>query len=216
MDVESSYEEYRKYYLTESTPINEAVLDQINSGAELLSKWFDKPFSETNLSTPRDSRHSKLMHCYHDVPTLEGHGLEIAFSMGCSTIWLMDRYPNITLDSMDFQPCFKKLIPYFKELYGNRIKEFWIGSAHTTGKPAGHYDFINSASVWEHLTEDIYWKVLRECHRVLKPEGKLYLFVDPGPNDGEEHIRCVPLNQTVAEMRVAGFENITPFVYRKI
>jgi len=43
--------------------------------------------------------------------------------------------------------------------------------------PDGSVDFIHSSHALEHLTADGFLNVMKECYRVLNPEGQLYLLV---------------------------------------
>jgi len=209
MNKNSDYSEYFDYYQNEEN--NKQIIGEINNALDLLEKWYLKIVSPAG--TPKISRARKMSYCFKEGDVVEGHGLELGFGMGTATFALLDRFPNITLDGIDFQQTFAKIIPYFTDLYGDKIGEYWIGDMQSTEKPDNYYDFINSQSIWEHLTEEVYWNTLKECYRILKPGGKIYVYVDQGP--GPEHIRVVPPFVTRQEMEYVGFKGITDYVYEK-
>jgi len=80
-------------------------------------------------------------------------------------------------------------------------------------KSNDYYDFINSCSVWEHLPNEVYWNVLKECYRVLKPNGLMGVYVDQGSN--EQHIRSAPPYKTRQEMEKVGFIAKSDYLYTK-
>jgi len=205
-----SYEEYHSRY--QDYPENEKVAQSLNTVDEL------RAYSQKMLS----KRNIKNLHCFGKVKELKGHGIELGFNFGCSVMWLLDRYKEAVLDGIDFQDRVLKVVPLLRQMYGERVGEFWIGDTQDTGRPDDHYDFITALSIWEHLTDEAYFNTLKECYRILKPGGTIYVYVDGCEEKhrttaavNARHIRCVTLPQTVTEMQEAGFERVDNFRFRK-
>lgn len=207
MDKNSTYDEYKAYYDNEE--YNERIVASMSHAEHLITKWYHAPFGG---STPAKNRDSKMRVCY-DGFNVEGNGLELAFGLGTASLWLLEKFPNIILDGVDFQRRFDKIGAFLKELYPYSVGDYWIGDICDMPKDDDFYDFINSSSVWEHLTEEVYWAALKECYRVLKPNGKIFVYVDQ--TEGPEHIRVKSHSEILKEMQSVGFKPINEHVYAK-
>ena len=205
--------EYSKEFLM-NDPENTKYVETFNTPEDLVNKWYNVRYNNASKRVI-DNRIDKLNNIYNNgkLP-INGHGLEMAFGFGESIYVLLNWYKDIKLDALDFNPLFNKIAPLIKELNGERLSEIWIGDAQNVPKTDGYYDFINSCSFFEHLPEDVYWNVAKECYRLIRPGGLLYLYLDGGQNYGE-HIRCVPVEQTKKEMESIGFVSISNYIYRK-
>lgn len=205
--------EYSVEYLMQE-PENVKYINQFNSADDLKNNWYNIHYNHSPIKVI-DKRIKKLNNIYNNgkIP-VKGHGLEMAFSFGESIYVLMNWYKDITLDGLDFNPLLGKIIPYIKELNGERVQDLWIGDAQNVPAGDGYYDFINSCSFFEHLPEDVYWNIVNECYRLLKPNGFLYVYLDEGKNYGE-HIRCVPVEQTKMELEKIGFISVNNYIFRK-
>lgn len=198
----------------EHEPENTKYLDTFNSAEDLVNNWYHTHYKGSKSSVFQN-RVRKLNHIYDNGSlSLSGHGLELAFGFGESIYVLSKWYDNIVIDGFDFMRLLGRIMPFIKELNGPKVGELWIGDARSTGKPDNHYDFINSCSFFEHLPENVFWPVIKECYRVLKPGGIMGCYLDPGPNYGE-HVRCVPVEQTKQELESIGFITVNDYVYRK-
>jgi ubiquinone/menaquinone biosynthesis C-methylase UbiE len=191
------------YKIYDEDDYTKEIVNSIKTKDDLWKKWFDK-----NLP----KRHKKIINIYKNVK-LSGHGLELAFGLGTSTQWLIDNYPNITLDGIDFNEHLIPLIPVLKTI-SHRIKDFWIGDASFINKPDDHYNFVNSCSFFEHLPSEVYWEVLKECYRVLKPNGLLGVYLDT--SKGKQHIRLRPAKVIRKEVESMGFNALTDYLFEKI
>ena len=144
---------------------------------------------------------------------IKGHGLECAFSCGTSLYWLANLYPKLTFDAFDFNYVLVKIIPFIKEILGDRLKEIWIGNAMDIKKPDNHYEWINSCDFFEHVPEAAYWPIIKEVYRILKPGGLLGVYV--GQPKLVQHIRIVPPEQTKKELESIGFNALSDYLYTK-
>jgi|GEM_PF-3049166 len=68
------------------------------------------------------------------------------------------------------------LIPSLKALYGIEYRA--PCDARATGLPEGSVDCITSTSTLEHISPTDIQAILRECHRILRPDGMMTAMVD--------------------------------------
>lgn len=209
---EKEFEYTIEYLMNE--PENTKYVEKFNSAQDLVTHWYNTHYNGSHLKVI-DKRIKKLNNIYDNGKApIKGYGLEMAFGFGESIYVLLNWYKDIKLDALDFNPLFSKIIPHLKDLSGSRLLDIWIGDAQKTGKPDSYYDFINSCSFFEHLPEDVYWNVVRECYRILKHGGTFGVYLDEGANYGE-HIRCVPVAQTKKELESIGFISVSNYLYQK-
>lgn len=184
-------------------------LTTINSFEDLYNKWFYKNFQGQFVL---ERRKIKMEKPYQNILGLMGHGLELGFAWGTSTYVLLTKYSNITLDLLDFLECYEKIGNIFKNYYATRIKDIFICNSRNIPVRDNVYDFINSQSFFEHLTEEDYWSTLRECKRTLKQDGHFFVYVDQTVGkDNPEHVRVKPFNEIRAEIESVGFEALSDF-----
>jgi len=188
-----------------------SALAAINSPLDLVSKWWmhDHHGKGGTVLCRRDAKMQVVWGC----TILRGRGLELGFGFGTSLWWLGSRFSNIVVDAVEVSPLFAKLIPFLKELLGNRLDDAWIGDAQGIPKPDGYYDFINASSLFEHLPETVYWNVVRECFRLLMPGGGLGVWVDQDRD--EQHVRVVAADQTRRELESVGFKALSDYLFCK-
>lgn len=213
--AKSIIDDSRERDLVVNSAENIKYINRFNSSTDLIEQWYNIDYNSRHVLKRREF---KLQHIYgskKDKVYLKGHGLEMAFGFGESIYVLMQWYKDITLDALDFNPLLTKIVPYIKTLNGDRLKDIWIGDAQNIPKSDNYYDFINSCSFFEHLSEGVYWNILTEAYRVLKRGGYLGVYVDVGKNGSGEHIRCVPLDQTKKELCQIGFSSINNYLYIK-
>lgn len=70
---------------------------------------------------------------------------------------------------------------YAREELGLDVK---LGDLPNAGYPGGYFDYIHINNVLEHVLDPV--GMLRECRRIIKPTGRLYLSVPNGYNDSRE------------------------------
>ena len=200
--VEFSLDDYR------NEAFHNEVLARINSYDDLRANWFEVKHGGNFVL---DRRKDKLRKAYPDGAIVTGHGLELGFGLGTSTQVLFDWYPDVTLDLIDFNENNLKIGHILKKQYPKRVRELFIGNTNSIPVPDNCYDFVNSSSFFEHLTEEDYRSTLKELYRTLKPGGRVYVYVDQIAEN--QHIRIVSPEQTCKEMQVVGFNAINNFLY---
>lgn len=131
--------------------------------------------------------------------------LELGFQDGKTLYRFGQKYPNTKLDAIDFNPELSNAALQLKKIIPN-LDDIWIGECQNTNKPDGYYDYISSLDFFEHLPEDIYFKTIQECYRLLKDGG--YIFVYVGKSGAAAHINERPDEQVVKDMHLGGFEKI--------
>lgn len=205
--------EYEKYYaLYESEEADPRNADFYPTDPEVRQAYITQVwFGRRRMK----KRASKISHSWGDVLELAGVGLEIGFNWGGSLKWLIDRYPGVTMDGVDFSSYMVGNAPVFKEVFGDRARDFMEASCHEVPKPDETYDFINACSIFEHLPDCVYWKAIKECWRLLKPGGLLGVYLDQG-RPGGTHLRMDPVDVTVRDLTSNGFERVTDYRFRKV
>ena len=204
------YDKYQALYESEETdPRNTDFYptDPEVRRAYILQVWF-------GVKRTR-KRGVKITNSWGDVSELSGTGLELGFNWGGSLKWLLDRYPDVVMDGVDFSSYMIENAPVFKEVFGDRARDFMEASCHEVPKPDETYDFINACSMFEHLPECIYWQTIRECWRLLKPGGLIGVYLDQGRAFGT-HLRMDLVDVTVKDMTANGFTRITDYRFMKV
>lgn len=191
---------------------NIKYVNQMQVPSDMVNKWYNIHYNfdaKKNPKTVIENRIDKINNIY-DGGKLDvvGKALELGFCFGESLYVLQQWYPDVVFDALDFCPLFSKLIPLIKGLLGKNIDDMWIGDAQQIPKPDNYYDFINSASFFEHLPEDVYLNTLRECMRVLKPGKIMGVYLD-------HHAGFVSIEQTKKELISNGFISVTDYIFRK-
>lgn len=134
---------------------------------------------------------------------LSGLGLDLGFATGKALFWLQNLYPKVQFDALDFNPSVLKVIPYLQEVVP-AIREFLVCDCTRIERPDDSYDFVTSLDFYEHLPEETYFLSLREVLRLLKPEGRLFLYI--GKTKLPEHINLRSNEQVISDCGKRGFE----------
>ena len=203
--MQFSLEEYKK------DTFHNDILASIHTYQDLCDKWFNVKHGGNHVL---QRRKDKLRKAYAEDCVVAGKGLELGFGLGTSTQVLFDWYPEITLDLIDFNPNNRKIGDILKAQYPERVRNIFINNTSAVlMMPDDYYDFINSSSFFEHLSETDYWGTVEECFRILKPGGRLFVYVDQIAED--QHIRIVPPKQTREELVYIGFNAVTDYLFVK-
>ena len=189
-------------------PENIKYVNKMNVPSDLVDHWYSIHYNGSPKKVI-DNRIEKINHIYNNGQLdVSGRALELGFSFGESLYVLHKWYPNVVFDAFDFCQLFSKLIPLMKDLLGRGLDEIWIGDAQNIPKPNDYYDFINSASFFEHLPDEVYYNVIRECLRVLKPGKMMGVYLD-------HHAGFVSVEKTRKELESIGFIAVTDYLFRK-
>jgi ubiquinone/menaquinone biosynthesis C-methylase UbiE len=117
----------------------------------------------------------------------------ILLDLGCFTggrlaAWA-EKYRLKTGIGIDINPLFKTAADEFAALKGLDNLKFLTGVGESLPLDDNSIDFIVSTEVFEHVQN--LEKVLNECHRVLKPGGKLCSVFPQFLQPFESHLGCV-------------------------
>lgn len=176
--------------------------------ADGLEPWLKNIESETVLLEKYESSWyqnyiNRWKHWFAGIFLPEGRLLDIGFQDGKTLYQLSQKYPELKIDSLDFNPGLSKAIPFFKKLMSN-LDNIWIGDCQKVNKPDGHYDYIHCLDFFEHLPHDVYLKTIQECHRLLKTDGVMYVYT--GKTDANAHIHLISNESVISDMESNGFE----------
>jgi SAM-dependent methyltransferase len=148
-----------------SPRLRESVLVNEYRGARANELWFDVLTSETQLALDRRK--------FSDVlARLEPHrGSGELLDVGCSIGSLLDlaRARGWNGTGLELSP---RALAHAREELGLNVLDATLAEA---GFDAGHFDAVALLSVVEHVAEPL--ELLRECARVLRPGGALYVIV---------------------------------------
>lgn len=164
-----------EWYATESVP----WLPAIKTAEDLLYHYTDPtilPFIANGV---------RWQSAFKDYPDLSGRCLELGFNSGLTVHRMAEKYPDLKVDGIDFNPAVERLIPFIKSFNSN-VDDLWIGDTQDIDKPSSYYDYITSLDFFEHLPLRIYIDTLGECCALLKSGGKIWVYF--GRPEAQEHI----------------------------
>jgi len=178
--------------------------------ADGLEPWLKNIESEIVLlekyATPWHQNYiNRWKHWFKNINIMGGRILDIGFQDGKTLYQLSQRYPDLKIDALDFNPGLSKAIPFLKKLMPN-LDNIWIGDCQTVNKPDGYYDYIHCLDFFEHLPHDVYLKTIQECHRLLKTDGAMYIYI--GKTDATAHIHLISNETVISDMECRGFKFI--------
>lgn len=100
--------------------------------------------------------------------------LDLGCGTGSMTIMLKAAYPNAQVIGLDLSP--HMLCMAQKKSQKNNLDIQWLhGLAEQSGLAAHSFDVITVCMVFHEMPPHISKLVLRECHRLVKPEGQVII-----------------------------------------
>ncbi len=138
-----------------------------------------------------------------DVEKIE-HCLEVACHHGKSVFWMAERWEEIKFKAFDFS---RVAIDWCKKNnpFGNRIR-FKLGNVICMPYNDTWFDFVTCMDIAEHLPTGVYFSMLQELKRVMRPDG--YLLFYCGRTKLPEHINLRSIAQQKEDLNNAGFNFI--------
>lgn len=191
---------------------------------EAYAEWYGERWMQ-RIRTANDLRREYITHATVKIPKIsltlprkinlnDKQCLELGFGCGMG-LWILSwMFPRARIYAIDFNPAAKKLIPEIESVLHNPLVSLNIGDCRKIHTPSETFDFVSSFDFYEHLPEKIYWQVVREVYRVLKPGGWHSVYVGQSRGTGT-HVRVVPQKQTKHELASVGFEVVSNFVFKK-
>ena len=183
--IEYSQEIYENKYHAKWTWI-----DEIHVPADLLANFATEEYYRARF-------HNWLMPF-----KLRGSLLELGFNSGKTAYWFAQKYPDLTVDGIDFSRPLAKIADLIPRLAPN-LRNFVLGDFSELPFSNSTYQFISCLDVIEHLPEKKYAEMIDECHRVLVPGGLIFIHV--GQFDCEWHINRIPHEQVMIDFALRGF-----------
>lgn len=157
------------------TPTNEQFIDFYSIGGYEFNSWKQEYKAKAYIKKLNKKQKS-------------GKILDI----GCATAYMINK---ISQDS-DWEVYGVELSKNPAEFARNilKLKNITHGDLFSAGYDDNFFDCINISDVLEHVANPV--DFLTECHRVLKPNGHIYLGVPNGYNDSRGLIRYYNRTQT--------------------
>lgn len=149
-------------------------------------------------------RYAQRFNSWFNKLNLDGNvHLDIGFASGKTIYWLAQRYPNIVIDTFDFNENCKNLFEPLKELVP-QIRNITIDDASNLNYENESYDSITAIDFYEHTPRDIMIKSLEINYKILKYGGEMHLYV--GKSVQPEHINLIPDQETIELCEGMGFK----------
>jgi len=131
--------------------------------------------------------------------------LDIGFSTGKTLYWLSKKYPNIVIDTFDFNENCKNIFEPLQELIP-QIRNIDILDATKLNYKENSYDSITALDFYEHVPIKLMIESLKINYKILKPYGEMFIYVGKTPN--EEHINLISDSETIKICEEIGFKFI--------
>ena len=166
--------------------------------------WFDRCDSVQYLIdfyAAREKYRQRFETWFEDI-RLKGRGMDLGFSTGKTLHWLLQKYPEITLDSIDFNPNVRKVIPFLKAL-NPRIGRLLVEDCTRLSAPDMHYDFVTALDFYEHTPRETYLRSVGEVERITRPDA--YFLVYFGKGSLHEHINLCSDEQVIRDVTSCKF-----------
>jgi ubiquinone/menaquinone biosynthesis C-methylase UbiE len=101
-----------------------------------------------------------------------GRVLEIGCGRGIGTEIVLDRFGAGRVDAFDLDARMVDAARARLARHGDRVR-LWVGDVEHIDAPDGHYDAVFDFAILHHVPD---WRAaLREIHRVLRPDGRLFV-----------------------------------------
>lgn len=164
------------------------------TGTKYLSDFYNKKF---NIYGTRFNN-------WFNSHNLENNiHLDIGFSTGKTLYWLSKKYPNIVIDTFDFNENCKNIFEPLKELIP-QIRNIDILDATNLNYEENSYDSITALDFYEHVPIELMIESLKINYKILKPNGEMFIYLGKSPN--EEHINILPDSTTIQLCKDIGFQ----------
>lgn len=159
----------------------------------------------------------------------EGSVLELGGGYGYLSAYLKKRFPAARVVFSDVSREAVEKSRQYEAFFGSRLDEKWVTGAEDTPFDEATFDVVFFFASFHHTQDPE--AAVRECARILKPGGKLYLLFEPScprylqplydfhVRRDEVKERYYSLGQYRGMLRAAGFaveqHNYTSYLYRR-
>lgn len=109
--------------------------------------------------------------------TFQGRVLELGGGYGFLSSYLKTRQPDLHVVFSDVSREAVEKSRQYEDFFGTRLDEKWVTGAEDTPFENGSFDVTFFFASFHHTQEPE--RALRECARILRPGGKLYLMFEP-------------------------------------
>jgi len=145
-----------------------------------------------------------LQHCYRRVAKGVGHGMILDVGCGGGILLSMLEWPNRELHGIDLSP----EITDRAKMYTYSVN-LCVGDSRRMPFKSDAFDYLTCTELLEHIEGD---NAIRECYRVLKPNGTALFVVPNGKGvlgKATTHVRFFSFKSFIAFLQEAGFEVVS-------
>lgn len=168
--------QYPSYYLTSFHAYAEGNLGWEPATEVEVAAYavHSRIFAETNKNGD-----ARLRQSFHEVlqshlPQPPQRILDLGCSVGMSTFALQDLYPQAEITGLDLSPYFLAIAHYNSQSQPQRHQIKWLhAAAEAVPLEDQSLDLITLSLVCHELPQAATLQILRECRRLLKPQGCL-------------------------------------------
>src|SRR3989338_6733947 len=133
--IKYSQEIYETQYHAKGTWV-----DTIQSPADLLANYATEAYYHNRFQS------------WFSPFNLRGHLLELGFNSGKTAFWFAQKYPELTIDGIDFSRSLVDVATLIPRLAPN-LRDFVLGDFCELPFPNSAYQFVSCLDVIEHLPE---------------------------------------------------------------
>jgi glycosyltransferase involved in cell wall biosynthesis/ubiquinone/menaquinone biosynthesis C-methylase UbiE len=109
--------------------------------------------------------------------SFQGTVLELGGGYGYLSAYLKKKFPDLTVYFSDISPEAVRKSRQYEEFFGVKLDAKWVTSAEDTPFPDDSLDRVLFFASFHHVQDPE--AALRECARILKPGGQLFLLFEP-------------------------------------
>jgi len=163
----------------------------------------ETPMDLLRVIHARPSRYRWRFMRWFDGLDVQGEVLEAGFNVGKTSYYLAEHFDQAQVDGIDFNPSLHRIAELLPLLHRN-LRRFWISDVRAVDRPDGSYDHITCLDFIEHIPEDVYLPMIDEFSRLLRPNGRVYVYVGQTYRR-PEHIHVIPDVKVIRDFMWRGF-----------
>lgn len=177
-------------------------------------KWYEKNYTPwiDNLNSTKEvmafqdtlnPKYKQRFDYWFSFLELEGHTLELGFNSGKTLRWLSEKYDNIEITGIDFNPRLMKIIPHLMDI-SPKIKTLFIADINRMPINVYGFDHITCLDFVEHLYFVDYLEAIKNIRMLLQNGGRCYVFAGHGKLP--EHVNILSVEEIRKDFMYVGLK----------